>query len=79
VKILPESRRPALRLELELLNRTIEKLYILPEDIALARISDTQGLGGSSGNDPPGRPVHDVQCRQSDSAGDRGMAQLMPL
>jgi hypothetical protein len=32
-----------------LLDRTIEKLYILPEDIALARISDTQGLGGSSG------------------------------
>jgi uncharacterized membrane protein len=49
VKTLPESRRPALRLELELLDRTIEKLYILPEDIALARISDTQGLGGSSG------------------------------
>ena len=46
---LPESRRPALRQELDLLDRTIERLYILPEDIALARISDTQGLGGSSG------------------------------
>jgi hypothetical protein len=38
-----------LRQELELLDRTIEELYILPEDVALARISDTQGLGGSSG------------------------------
>jgi len=48
VATLPESRRPALRQELELLDRTIENLYILPEDMALARISDTQGLGGSS-------------------------------
>jgi uncharacterized membrane protein len=46
---LPESRRPALRQELDLLDRTIDSLYILPEDIALARVSDTQGLGGSSG------------------------------
>jgi uncharacterized membrane protein len=51
MKTLPESRRPALRLELDLLNRTIEKFYIFPEDVALARISDTQGLGGSSGTD----------------------------
>jgi uncharacterized membrane protein len=50
VAALPESRSPALRQELELLDHTIEKLYILPEDIALARISDTQGLGGSSGS-----------------------------
>ena len=35
-------------LELELLDRTIEKLYPLPEDLAVARIADTQGLGGSS-------------------------------
>ena len=48
MKTLPESCRPALRLELDLLDRTIKKLYIFP-DIALARISDTQGLGGSSG------------------------------
>ena len=48
VKTLPESRWPALRLELDLLDRSIEKLYIFPEDVALARISDTQGLGGSS-------------------------------
>jgi hypothetical protein len=56
MKTLPESRRPALRLELDLLDRTIEKLYIFPEDIALARISDTQGLGGSSGTTQANRP-----------------------
>jgi uncharacterized membrane protein len=49
VEILPESRRPALHVELDLLNRTIEKLYPLQEDLAVARIADTQGLGGSSG------------------------------
>jgi uncharacterized membrane protein len=50
MKALPESRLPALRLELELLDRTIEKLYPLPSDLAVARIADTQGLGGSSGS-----------------------------
>jgi hypothetical protein len=49
MKTLPESRWPALRLELDLLDRTIEKLYPLSEDLAVARIADTQGLGGSSG------------------------------
>ena len=34
--------------ELELLDRTIEKLYVLPEDLKLAIIPDLQGLGGSS-------------------------------
>ena len=52
VKTLPESRRPALRQERDLLDRTIERLYVLPEDLALARISDSQGLGGSSGAAP---------------------------
>jgi hypothetical protein len=27
----------------------IETLYVLPEDLALARIPDSQGLGGASG------------------------------
>jgi uncharacterized membrane protein len=42
---LPEERSAALRRELELLDRTAEKLYVFPEDLALARIPDTQGLG----------------------------------
>jgi len=45
---LPAQRHAALRKELELLDRTIEKLYILPEDLKLASIPDLQGLGGSS-------------------------------
>jgi len=45
---LPESRLPALRQEGELLDRTVEKLYVVPEDLALARIPDPQGLGGGS-------------------------------
>jgi uncharacterized membrane protein len=45
---LPAERHPALQQEAELLDRTIEKLYPFPEDLALARIPDTQGLGGST-------------------------------
>jgi uncharacterized membrane protein len=45
---LPTQRHSALRKELELLDRTIQKLYVLPEDLKLASIPDLQGLGGSS-------------------------------
>ncbi len=45
---LPAERHVALRLEHDLLDRMLEKLYVLPEDLALARIPDSQGLGGSS-------------------------------
>jgi hypothetical protein len=34
--------------EIDLLDRTLEKLYLLPENLALARIPDSQGLGGST-------------------------------
>jgi uncharacterized membrane protein len=46
---LPEHRRPALRNELDLLDRALAKLYPFPEDLALARVPDPQGLGGASG------------------------------
>jgi len=46
---LPEWRLSALREELDLLNRTVAKLYPFPEDVARARASDSQGLGGASG------------------------------
>jgi len=49
VRALPEHRNAALRQELDLLDRMLEKLYVLPQDLALARIPDPQGLGGSSG------------------------------
>jgi uncharacterized membrane protein len=43
---LPEHRHPALREELDLLDRAIDAQYSFPEDQALARIPDPQGLGG---------------------------------
>jgi uncharacterized membrane protein len=46
-RALPEYRRPSIETELALLDRTIESVYLYPEDRALARIPDVQGLGGS--------------------------------
>jgi uncharacterized membrane protein len=43
LEILPESRLPAVLRERDLLDRTL-----LPEDLELARVADTQGLGGAS-------------------------------
>jgi uncharacterized membrane protein len=48
VDSLPEHRRPALAMELDLLDRTVEQLHQLPEDLALARQPDSQGLGGTA-------------------------------
>jgi uncharacterized membrane protein len=45
---LPAERHPALRRQLELLDASLEGLYSLPGDLALARIPDSQGLGGST-------------------------------
>jgi uncharacterized membrane protein len=47
LQTLPERRHGALQRELDLLDRTVQTLYSLPEDRALARIPDSQGLGGS--------------------------------
>jgi uncharacterized membrane protein len=46
---LPEARLQALRQQQDLLDRTLQKFYAFPEDLALARIADSQGLGGASG------------------------------
>ena len=46
VRNLSESRRPALYRELDLLDRTLERYHALPEELALSRVPDTQGLGG---------------------------------
>jgi len=46
---LPEQRHRILIQELAILDRMLERRYAdLPEDLALARIPDTQGLGGTS-------------------------------
>ena len=45
---LPARRHAALETERRCLDLAIEPLYSIPEDRELARIPDTQGLGGSS-------------------------------
>jgi uncharacterized membrane protein len=51
---LPAHRHEALRIELELLDRMITNVHVYPEDLALARIPDSQGLGaGRARQDPP--------------------------
>ena len=47
---LPEHRRPALEVQLDLLDWAIQTHFSRPEELALARIPDSQGLGGSSGS-----------------------------
>ncbi|TDY17145.1 putative membrane protein [Paraburkholderia sp. BL6665CI2N2] len=49
IQTLPEHRHDALRIELTLLDRTITSTHPFPEDLALARVPDSQGLGGSAG------------------------------
>jgi uncharacterized membrane protein len=46
--ILPDTRRPALQRQLSVLNQTLERLHLLPDDLALSRHPDRQGLGGSA-------------------------------
>ena len=46
---LPPHRHAELRLQLELLDRTVDGNYAFAEDRALARIPDPQGLGGTLG------------------------------
>ena len=45
---LPAHRHPPLLEELELLDRAMTRHYPFPEDLALARIADSQGLGATS-------------------------------
>jgi uncharacterized membrane protein len=47
MQTLPEHRHAELLTELRLLDSAIESSFELPEDRALARIADAQGLGGS--------------------------------
>jgi hypothetical protein len=49
MQTLPDHRHAALLQELSLLDREIVRNFTYPEELALARIGDTQGLGGHSG------------------------------
>jgi uncharacterized membrane protein len=46
MQTLPPHCHAELSQQLELLDRTVEEHYSFPEDLALARIPDSQGLGG---------------------------------
>ena len=46
IRTLPEDRHAALQAQLALLDHAIEAVYIFPEELALARATDLQGLGG---------------------------------
>ena len=52
MQTLPPHRHAELRQQLELLDRTVDGHYEFPEDRALARIADPQGLGGALGVQP---------------------------
>jgi uncharacterized membrane protein len=52
VQTLPPHRHAELRLQLDLLDRTVEGSYKFAEDRLLARIGDSQGLGGALGVQP---------------------------
>jgi uncharacterized membrane protein len=46
IRTLPEDRHAALQAQLGLLDHVIKAVYSLPEELALARAPDSQGLGG---------------------------------
>ena len=56
---LPPERHEALSEELELLDRMVEHVYRFPEDLALARVPDAQGMGGVRYAAPAERPKTD--------------------
>jgi uncharacterized membrane protein len=56
LRTLPAVRHPALQEQLDLLDRTLPDFYKLPEDLALARVPDSQGLGGASTHTPETDP-----------------------
>ena len=49
LQTLPAYRHPALRQELDLLDRETARHFVYSEELQLARIADSQGLGGHSG------------------------------
>ena len=47
IRTLPEDRHAALQAQLALLDHAIKAIYIIPEELVLARATDSQGLGGT--------------------------------
>jgi uncharacterized membrane protein len=66
MQTLPPHRHAELHQQLELLDRTVERQYAFPEDRALARTADPQGLGGRLGMQPWADPP-DPEDRRRDN------------
>jgi uncharacterized membrane protein len=49
IQALPAHRHPVLHRELNLLELAIKRAYVFPEDLALACIPDSQGMGAAGG------------------------------
>ena len=47
LRTLPPRRHPALQEQLDILDRLLPDSLTMPEDLALARIGDAQGIGGA--------------------------------
>jgi uncharacterized membrane protein len=47
IHTLPEDRHAALQAQLALLDDAIKAIYLLPQELTLARTTDSQGLGGT--------------------------------
>ena len=61
IQTLPEERAPLLRQEMALLHRSVERLFPEAEDRALAAGGDSQGMGGTCGQEPK----RDERCETS--------------
>ena len=57
IQTLAAQCHPPLQQELSLLDREITRNFVYPEELALARIADSQGLGGRSGKSNLGTRV----------------------
>jgi uncharacterized membrane protein len=47
IRTLPEDRHAALQAQLALLDHAVKTIYLIPEELALAQATDSQGLGGA--------------------------------
>ena len=64
MNVLPETRQDALQRQLQVLNDTLERQHLLPENLTLARHPDRQGFGGCS------TPYELQQSRRANVRGD---------
>jgi uncharacterized membrane protein len=53
IRTLPQERTTLLQKELDLLHRSAKRFFVEPEDLALAEVSDFQGVGGKQEKGAP--------------------------